>query len=114
MFSHYRIKCLPTLLVLRPVIAISNKTENVVYRNIGERSCEQFCHGKAISNTYSECVSIALVMQHAKSMRPTLLSSVICLAMPYNSIFFFFTDGTTFGKEYTSKMRAVIFSTNFV
>jgi hypothetical protein len=36
--------------------------------------------GKAISITYSECVSVALVIQNAKRMRHILLSSVACLA----------------------------------
>ena len=40
-------------------------------------------HGKAISITYSECVYVALVIQHAKSMRFFILSSVACLAVPH-------------------------------
>jgi hypothetical protein len=43
------------------------------------------CRGKAISITYSECVSVALVIQHAKRMRRIILSSVACLALPYFS-----------------------------
>jgi len=38
-----------------------------------------------ISITYSECVSVALVIQHAKRMRRIILSSVACLAVPYSS-----------------------------
>ena len=34
--------------------------------------------------TYSECVSVALVSQHAMNMRPGILS-VVCLALPYFS-----------------------------
>jgi hypothetical protein len=33
--------------------------------------------------TYSECVSVAFVTQHAKRMRRIILSSVACLALPY-------------------------------
>jgi hypothetical protein len=33
--------------------------------------------------TYSECVSVALVIQHVKCMRHIILSSVGCLAAPY-------------------------------
>jgi hypothetical protein len=40
---------------------------------------------KAISITYSECVSVALGIQHAKRMRRIILSSVVCLALPYFS-----------------------------
>jgi len=35
--------------------------------------------------TYSECISVALVIQHAKRMRHIILSSVACLAVPYFS-----------------------------
>ena len=38
-------------------------------------------HGKAISITYAECVSVALVIQHAKRICHIILSSVICLAV---------------------------------
>jgi hypothetical protein len=55
-------------------------------RNIEARSHNNFCSEKAISITYSECVSVALVTQHAKRMRRIILSSVTCLALPYFSI----------------------------
>jgi hypothetical protein len=32
--------------------------------------------------TYSECVSVALVIQHSTRMRPIILSSVACLGLP--------------------------------
>jgi hypothetical protein len=51
--------------------------------NIEGRSCNHCCRGKAISITYSECVSVALVIRHAKRMRPIILSSVDCLAVTY-------------------------------
>jgi len=35
--------------------------------------------------TYSECLSVALVIPHAKRMRRILLSSVACPAVPYFS-----------------------------
>jgi hypothetical protein len=35
-------------------------------RNIEVRSRKHFCREKEISITYSECVSVALVIQHAK------------------------------------------------
>ena len=38
---------------------------------------------KQLSITYSECVSVALFVQHAMCMRRTMLSSVACLAVPY-------------------------------
>jgi len=42
-----------------------------------------FWSGKAISIAYPECVSIALVTQHAKLMRRIILSSVSCVAVPH-------------------------------
>ena len=36
---------------------------------------------KQLSITYSECTSVALVIQHAKRMRRIILSSVTCLAL---------------------------------
>ena len=52
-------------------------------RNIGARSRNNFCRRKAISIIHSECVSVALVIQHAKRMRRIILSSVAWLAVPY-------------------------------
>jgi len=51
-----------------------------VYRNMKAISCDHCCSGKAKIITYSECVFIALIIQHAKRTRhiaiaacPTLL-----------------------------------------
>jgi hypothetical protein len=69
------------------LVIIKNKTGNVFYvkRNTEARSRNHCCPGKAISITYSECVSVALVIQHAKGMRRVILSSVACLAVRYFS-----------------------------
>jgi hypothetical protein len=45
-----------------------------VERNIEARLCNHCCSGKAVTITYSECVSVALVIQLAMSM----LHIVIC------------------------------------
>ena len=45
-----------------------------------------FCNGKAISITYSECVFVALVIQNAERMRRILLQSVACTAGPHLSL----------------------------
>jgi len=53
--------------------------------NIGVHS-HNHCYGrKAINITYSHCVSVALVIQHAKCMQCIVLSSVACLAVPHFS-----------------------------
>ena len=41
------------------------------------------CRGKAVIIIYSECVSVALVIQHAKHMHRIILSSAACLAPWY-------------------------------
>ena len=41
----------------------------------------QCCRGKAVNSTYSECVSAALDIQHAKRMRRAISSSVASPAL---------------------------------
>jgi len=50
--------------------------------NIEVHSRNHCCCGKAICITYSECKSVAFVIQHAKLMFHIMLSSVACLAVP--------------------------------
>ena len=47
-----------------------SKTRNVrdLHRNIEALSNNRCCGGKAINITYSECVSVALVIEYAKRM----------------------------------------------
>ena len=51
-------------------------------------SCYVCCHGKVVGVTYSEYVSVALVIQLANCMRCIILPYVACLALPYFSTFF--------------------------
>ena len=44
-----------------------------------------YCHEKAISITYSECVFVDLIIQSAMQMCLITPSSVACLAVPYFS-----------------------------
>jgi len=53
-----------------------------VQRSIEWRSRNHCWRGTAISITYSECVSTVLVTQHAKRLRPIILSSAACPALP--------------------------------
>jgi len=52
-----------------------NRSGNVLYvkRNTEARSCKFSCSGKAISVTYSECVCLASVIQHAMFMRQIII-----------------------------------------
>ena len=45
-------------------------------RNLEALSCSHICRGKVISVTYSECVFVALVIQHANRVRHIILLSV--------------------------------------
>jgi hypothetical protein len=81
-------------------------------RNIEARSCNHCCSGKTISITESECVFVALVIQHAMRMRRIILSSLTCLAVPYFSTLphkrHDFRD-----YVFEHKMCVLIFSTSF-
>jgi len=78
-----------------------NKTGNIG-RNVTSRSVSEniFRCRKAISITYSECVSVALIIQNAKRMRriTCILSSVVCLVLSYLPHYFIY--GAILGKEY--------------
>jgi hypothetical protein len=60
-----------------PPASLHTQTQQPLYvrRNIQARSCDHCYRGKAITITYSECESVALVIQHAKRMRRIILSS---------------------------------------
>jgi hypothetical protein len=62
---------------------------NCMYkRQIYARLCNNFCSGRAINITYSECVFVALVIQHEMRMCSVILSSVTCPALQYFSTLF--------------------------
>jgi len=69
-----------------------------------------FCGGIAISITYSESVSIALIIQNAKRMRRNILSSVACPELPHFSKLFH--KRQDFQKKKLN-LKYALFSTNF-
>ena len=54
-----------------------------VWRNTVAPSRKHFCLWKVIRVTYSEFLSVALVIQNAMRMRRIILSSVACPTLPY-------------------------------
>ena len=57
--------------------------QSTVQRYIEARSCNHCCSGKAISVTYSKCMSVALSIQHAERM----LHITICGLLGYKIFF---------------------------
>jgi hypothetical protein len=51
--------------------------------NIQPHSRIHCCSGKAISITYTQCVFVALIIQHAKRMSQVIFATVACLAVKY-------------------------------
>jgi len=54
-----------------------------VYRDIKALSSNHCCRGKAVCITYSECMSVALVIQHAKRMR-----RIVACGLSGSTVFF--------------------------
>jgi hypothetical protein len=79
-------------LILHPCtfIIITNSkqgTQRPYKRNIGARSRYHYCRGNALSITYSEVVSVSLVIEHTKRMRFIVSLSVSFTAVPYKLTF---------------------------
>jgi hypothetical protein len=72
-------------------------TIQAVYISCNTEACSSnhCCHQKTISITFSECVSVALVIQHAKRMRHI----VICGLSSSTIFLHYLINSTIFGKK---------------
>ena len=99
------------------------KTRQAMYikRNIEARSRNHCCRGKATRTTYNECVSVALVIQHANA-HASLLYCHLWSVWLHHIFPHYLINGMTFGgrgggggrakKVIEHKMCVLIFSTN--
>jgi hypothetical protein len=62
-----------------PNLPIANDIRSAALGNSAKRGDTT----RNVRITYSECVSVALVIRHAKRMRRIILSSEACLTLPY-------------------------------
>ena len=67
---------------------IRQERQRIYKRDTKSLSRNHCCREKTISITYSECVSVALVIQHAMQIRGIILLSVACPAVPCLSTLF--------------------------
>jgi hypothetical protein len=107
-----------TVLEYRPfanfIVACTEYTTQCVYKGNTETHSLKHCYGgKIISITYSEGVYVALLIQHEKSMRPIVFTSVASLdlqcfpTLPHKQHDFW-------EKVIKHKTRVLVFSTVFV
>jgi hypothetical protein len=86
-----------------PFFPVQNDVNYKQNRLCGVNKCDEMCMhnhcccGKTLSIAYSECVSVASVIPHARRMHHILLSAVACLAAPHFP--HYPINGTIFKKE---------------
>jgi hypothetical protein len=82
-----------------------------VYHNTCARLPDHSCSAKTISIAYSECVFVALLIQHAMRMRHT----VVCVLSGCTIFLHIISQMAILKKKVTKrKMRVLTFSTTFV
>jgi len=81
--------------------------------NIKLNSRSHYFRGISISISYSKYVSVAVDIQNAKRVRHIILSSLVCLALPYSSILFDKRHDIRKKKVTEYKMRVLIFPATF-
>ena len=99
-----------------PVFALNKQWTRTTYVLVrAEGRSRNHCYsGKAISITYSECVFVALVTQHARRIRRIILTSGPVWLCDNFSILSHKQQDIRGEKITEHKMRVLIFSTAFV
>jgi hypothetical protein len=88
LFCIFESSILGLIVHLYTLLIITNNKQGrqrTYKRSIEARSRNHYCRWKALSITYSECVSVSLVIQHTKRMSLIVLLSVPFTAVPYFS-----------------------------
>jgi hypothetical protein len=80
----------PIKILMHRMANIKKKDRQCTYKcNIVALSRNHCCRAKVISISYSQCVSVASVTQHAKRTRHTILSTVVSPTQPLFSTLFY-------------------------
>ena len=80
-----------------------NRPDNV---RTGAHSCNNCCRTKAKLITYSECVSVALTMQHVSRISCIVFSTVACLCVKY--LLHYHINDTNFDKSCVSVFSTAV------
>jgi hypothetical protein len=113
-FCIHVAKCHRPVLLLTPggtnlTRLVFTKRGNYVNTYIEARFRNHFCRKKERVVTYSECVSVALVIHYAKRKGHIILPSADCLNLPYT--FAYHIKSMVFGGIIEHKMRVLTFTT---
>ena len=102
---------LETGYLLRRSLRSKQDSQYTYKHNIQARLCYHSCRGKAISITFSKCVSLLFVIQHSVHKRLIIYSSVDCLL--YHIFPHYVINGMIYRRKGTQqKMCTLIFSAN--
>jgi len=88
-------------------------TRQAIYEQyyIEVHSCNHFCSGEAINITYSGCMSVALVIQHAKCMRRIVINGLSSSTIFFhiisltNGMIFFLGGGELLNIDFQEKIK---------
>jgi len=109
--SHKLILSISVVTTCSDMLNIQQDRQCTYKRNNESRSCKHCCSGKAISITYSECVFVALLIQHTIHMRFIVVRGLSGSA----NFFHFLIISKIFLKKvfFKNKIHILIFSITF-